>query len=431
MSTVEKSIRLYAWKTNYQTFQVVQGEDDSRRFNIQLFNTTIPVDLTNCSVKFFAVKPDQTKVYVNCDVIDAENGSVSVTLIDQMCVVDGTVDCWVQVIGDGGTDLRFEGLSLEVSACDLEGAIQGTESADDMKAFLQESVKLAAVETEVKNARVGADGTVYPSAGEAVKQQVGTLKRDLSQLSEELVASVPTDASIIFDYPNYKSGSGGDDGFYRRMYFFGDSTIKGTTTVLGSGRATLCLPYLLLQHVANASGKATTAESTSNKAIGGASFTTSAKTYFGSNGSLISDQITNLNSTQFGSIFISGGVNDWRASSAISEFRNSVSHVMDNLGQNLTNENTIVFWITPFLCPSCEGKNSAGLTLQDYRDAIVDVIHSKRKSSNIKHSIIDGRFLGLVDVDTLYYTDKLHPSAIGNEIIAKNIFDLLYDPTIS
>ena len=135
MSTVEKSIRLYAWKTNYQTFQVVQGEANSRKFNIQLFSTTIPVDLTNCEVMFYAVKPDSTKVYVECEVIDAENGLASVTLTDQMCVVDGTVDCWVQVIGEGGTDLRFEGMNIEVSPCPMTMSL---ESSDEMKAFLQQ-----------------------------------------------------------------------------------------------------------------------------------------------------------------------------------------------------------------------------------------------------------------------------------------------------
>lgn len=262
MSTVEKSIRLYAWKTNYQTFQVVQGEANSRKFNIQLFSTTIPVDLTNCEVMFYAVKPDSTKVYVECEVIDAENGLASVTLTDQMCVVDGTVDCWVQVIGEGGTDLRFEGMNIEVSPCPMTMSL---ESSDDMRAFLQQSAKLAAVETEVKNARmgkeslrdkeaaqdkaltdtaaairqemtnadntlqqnidvqkaridnlaalpdgstagdaeladirVGADGTVYDNAGDAVRQQVGALKGDLSQLSSDIVNSGMKDTNIIW-----------------------------------------------------------------------------------------------------------------------------------------------------------------------------------------------------------------------------------------
>lgn len=228
MSTVEKSIRLYAWKTNYQTFQVVQGEANSRKFNIQLFSTTIPVDLTNCEVMFYAVKPDSTKVYVECEVIDAENGLASVTLTEQMCAVDGTVDCWVQVIGQGGTDLRFEGMNIEVSFCPMTKSI---ESADEMKAFLYQSAKLAAVEQEVAKARagktdllakqnsqdaalaaqkaridnitklpqgstagdaeltdirVGADGTTYEIAGEAVRRQISQLYELIDEIENSI-----------------------------------------------------------------------------------------------------------------------------------------------------------------------------------------------------------------------------------------------------
>lgn len=128
MSTVEKSIRLYAWKTNYHTFRIVQGEMDSRRFNIQLFSTTIPVTLHDCHVCFYAVKPDGKKAYLECEILDADTGLVSVELSAQVCAVDGTVDCWIQVVSDAGTDLRFEGMNIEVGECDLN---ESAESSND------------------------------------------------------------------------------------------------------------------------------------------------------------------------------------------------------------------------------------------------------------------------------------------------------------
>lgn len=185
MSTVEKAIRLYAWKTNYQTFRIVQGEANSRTFNIQLFSTTIPVDLTNCSVMLYAVKPDSTVAYVECDVIDTVNGLVSITLSEQMAAVEGTVDCWVQVVGEGGTDLRFEGMNLEVGECDLSEKVR---SSDEMQAFLKKSAQLTAIDNEVKAARGGKSSLAERENSQdvALSNTAATLRQEIKNADDEL-----------------------------------------------------------------------------------------------------------------------------------------------------------------------------------------------------------------------------------------------------
>lgn len=129
MSTVEKSIRLYAWKTNYHVFDIVQDEVESRHFNIQLMEATAPVNLSNCRVYFHAEKPDGKTVYIECPITDVSDGRIRVTLTHQIGVLDGTVNCFVQVVSEAGTDLRFDGMQLNVKECNL------TESAESSSEF--------------------------------------------------------------------------------------------------------------------------------------------------------------------------------------------------------------------------------------------------------------------------------------------------------
>lgn len=185
MSTVEKSIRLYAWKTNYQTFRIVQGEDDSRTIRIQLFNTTAPVNLSKCSVMLYAVKPDSTVVYENCEILDMTNGLVSVTLDEQIAAVGGTVDCWIQVIGEGGTDLRFEGMNIQVGECNMTRDIQ---SSSEFKAFLEQSAKVGELEQEVKAARMGRATLAEKEQAQdsAIGTTASSLRREFGEEDEDI-----------------------------------------------------------------------------------------------------------------------------------------------------------------------------------------------------------------------------------------------------
>lgn len=133
MSTVGKSVRLYAWKPNYHIFEIVQGEVNSRIFEIQLFESTSPINLDNCLVMFYAVKPDSTKIYVECRITDAESGNIKVVLPEQIATVSGTVSCWIQVIGNTGEDLRFDGMTIEVTECSIT---EGVCSSSDFAALL-------------------------------------------------------------------------------------------------------------------------------------------------------------------------------------------------------------------------------------------------------------------------------------------------------
>lgn len=186
MSIVKKSIRLYAWKPNYQPVTVVRGESLSRALEIQLFDNSRPVNLTNCQVLFYASKPDGTKIYVDCTASDSEHGLIEVELTEQICAVTGTVGCWIQVTGLDRQDLRFDGLFIEVKDCNLSDAAQGTiESVDDLKAFMEERGKLAAVLHEVNEARIG-----FPSLKEAMTYEQSRMDEIASEITQDTNQSI-------------------------------------------------------------------------------------------------------------------------------------------------------------------------------------------------------------------------------------------------
>lgn len=154
MSTVEKSIRLYAWRQNYHVIDIVQDEVLSRHFNIQLMENTTPVNLANCRVYFHVDKPDSNTVYVECDVVNAADGQIRVTLSYQMAACDGLANCFVQVVSQSDTDLRFDGLQLNVKECNLT---ESAESSSEFPALVKALSEVVPATERANDAAVNAD----------------------------------------------------------------------------------------------------------------------------------------------------------------------------------------------------------------------------------------------------------------------------------
>ena len=184
MSTVEKSIRLYAWRANYHVFDIVQDEVLSRHFNIQLMEATTPVDLTDCRVYFHVDKPDSTAVYVECEVKDAADGQIRVTLTNQMAACDGLANCFIQVVSLSNTDLRFDGLKLNVKECNLNDS---AESSNEFSALV-EALNEVRPATERADAATAAANKATSDANTATTQ-ANTARDNANQATQEATAA--------------------------------------------------------------------------------------------------------------------------------------------------------------------------------------------------------------------------------------------------
>lgn len=137
--SVIKEYRLDAWKSNYVTFFLVQGESESRTFEIQLLNSVSPINLTDRTVFFFAKKPDDTVVHFSCVVYDALGGIIHFEAPGELSAVSGKFPCWIQIIDNNGSDLRFDGMTVSVEEC---SANEDLNSRDYLKEFSDRVMRL-------------------------------------------------------------------------------------------------------------------------------------------------------------------------------------------------------------------------------------------------------------------------------------------------
>lgn len=77
--------------------EIVSGDTDSNKFNINLFQNFVPVNTTGNTAVIVFKKPDGTTVFQNLTVVDATKGKYTCTLSSQTIAVPGTVKAEVSL----------------------------------------------------------------------------------------------------------------------------------------------------------------------------------------------------------------------------------------------------------------------------------------------------------------------------------------------
>lgn len=185
-----------AYKSNQVAIYAVQGESNSRTviFNIIEKSGVISatsnakvtnkmLDLTDYTPYLYIIKPDKKLIFATGTVVDASNGVVSFTLPYQATTAAGTADCVIMLVKDD-TNLRITGISLNIEAANIDGTIESTDDFSALQNALSsinsvnkriDNIIANSVETdgnsELIDIRTAEDGTVYQSAGTAVRNQ--------------------------------------------------------------------------------------------------------------------------------------------------------------------------------------------------------------------------------------------------------------------
>lgn len=182
-----KKIKIDIDKKSLETIPSVQYDSNTRFLHISLVNNSLPLDLTGCSVKIAAIKPDDTVIFNNCTIVDAKQGLVEAELTEQINAVPGQVECELKIYTANGV-LTTKTLDINVTASTTESKV--ITSTNEFKA-LTDALKIVqgidnkAEKVDVKAGFDSVNLTIY-NQGESIDQRFSDVKKNFDFVKDQI-----------------------------------------------------------------------------------------------------------------------------------------------------------------------------------------------------------------------------------------------------
>lgn len=161
-----KIIKLDINKKLYETISAKQGDTESRFLLFHIFDSSLPFDLREKSVRVYGIKPDDTKVFNDLVINDAEKGYCTLELTNQILAIAGLVKLEL-VIYNGNKKLSSIPFVLNViSSLNSDDAVVST---NEFTALMNGFAALSEYDIYKSNAK-----------------QVPGIKEEVSNLSSQL-----------------------------------------------------------------------------------------------------------------------------------------------------------------------------------------------------------------------------------------------------
>lgn len=135
-----KTISLKVWENNNLTLLANQGEVNSRYIEASFKNQSDSnIPLSGKTVTFYALKPDGTKIFNNCE-INTSSNTATVMLTSQMSATEGVLECEFQIFDSNNVLLKANGIKIIVSSKgDFSEAIESTSEFNALTSAINEA----------------------------------------------------------------------------------------------------------------------------------------------------------------------------------------------------------------------------------------------------------------------------------------------------
>ncbi|MEN8075748.1 BppU family phage baseplate upper protein [Clostridioides difficile] len=127
-----KKITLDTERKSFESIIAMQGDNKSRYIDATIVNRSIPVDLTGCTVKFSAIKPDLTDIFNNVTITDAKGGKVQIELTNQTLAKEGVIQATLVILKE---DMQLSVLPFFITVIENPYNPNAIESKSEYKAL--------------------------------------------------------------------------------------------------------------------------------------------------------------------------------------------------------------------------------------------------------------------------------------------------------
>lgn len=178
-----KKMTLDTERKSFESIIAMQGDNKSRYIDATIVNRSIPVDLTGCTVKFSAIKPDITDIFNDAVISDAKGGKVKIELTNQTLAVPGVIQATLVILKE---DMQLSVLPFFITVIENPYNPNAIESKSEYKALNNALTTAEGYAKELQDASVNLEEKYTTRLNNFDEQldNIETLKADKENITE-------------------------------------------------------------------------------------------------------------------------------------------------------------------------------------------------------------------------------------------------------
>lgn len=227
-----KKITLDTERKSFESIIAMQGDNKSRYIDATIVNKSIPINLTGCTVKFSAIKPDITDIFNDVSITNPTAGKVKIELTNQTLSVPGVVQATLVILKE---DMQLSVLPFFITVIENPYNPNAIESKSEYKALNSALTVVDGYAKELQDASVNLEEkyTIRLNYFDEQLDTIANLTIDVKNPPLPLIGAkgdgVTNDTDNINAIIQYAKNNGGGKIYFPSGTYMIETAISNTT----------------------------------------------------------------------------------------------------------------------------------------------------------------------------------------------------------